>query len=141
YAYCRQDVATERELYRCIGQLSGEEQAIWLLDATINDRGIYIDDKLLNAAISIAKAARRELNAELQTITEGALETVNQPKLKDWLAAHGCIVTDIQKTTLKRALTRTSLTPAARRVIELRLAGAHAPAAKLLTVRARREGA
>jgi DNA polymerase bacteriophage-type len=140
YAYCKQDVATERELYRCIGQLSGEEQAIWLLDATINDRGIYIDDKLLNAAISMAKAARRELNAELQTITEGALETVNQPKLKDWLAAHGCIVTDIQKTTLKRALTRTSLTAAARRVIELRLDGAHAAAAKLLTMRAWRNG-
>jgi putative DNA primase/helicase len=45
------------------------------------------------------------------------------------LRSHG------QKGTLKKALTRKNLSPAARRVIELRLDGAHAAAAKLLTMR------
>ena len=41
----------------------------------------------------------------------------------------------MQKATLQKALTRSDLPPATRRVIELRLDGAHAAAAKLKTIR------
>src|SRR5262245_55988170 len=141
YAYCKQDVATERALHHKIEGLSPEEQALWALDATINNRGIYIDGNLLDAAINIAEAAERAISAELQTITEGALDTIHQTaRLMAWLAEQGCIVTDLQKTTLQHALTRKDIAPAARRVLELRLDGAHAAAAKLLTMRAWRNG-
>lgn len=66
HEYCRQDVATERALYACIGFLSDPEQELWQLDAAINDRGIYIDGELLDAAINITDAAQRDINAELQ---------------------------------------------------------------------------
>jgi DNA polymerase bacteriophage-type len=141
HAYCKQDVATERALHHKIEGLSLEEQALWALDAVINDRGIHIDSKLLDAAINIAEAAERAISAELQTITEGALDTIHQTaRLMAWLAEQSCIVTDVQKTTLERALTRKDIAPAARRVLELRLDGAHAAAAKLLTMRAWRNG-
>ena len=39
YAYCRQDVATERDVHARVGHLGPEEQKLWVLDAQINDRG------------------------------------------------------------------------------------------------------
>jgi DNA polymerase bacteriophage-type len=141
HAYCKQDVATERALYHRIEGLIPEEQALWAVDAVINNRGIHIDGKLLDAAINISEAAERAINTELQTITEGALDTIHQTaRLMAWLTEQGCIVTDVQKTTLESALTRKEIAPAARRVLELRLDGAHAAAAKLLTMRAWRNG-
>jgi DNA polymerase len=135
YAYNKQDVASERAVYQRIGFLPSEEQAHWILDARINDRGIYLDRKLLDAALEIAKAAQREINDELRNITGGELNTINQPKLKQWLATHGCEVTDLQKKTLQKALTRSKLLPDARRAMELRLDGAHAATSKLRTMR------
>jgi DNA polymerase len=135
YVYAKQDIATARAIYHHIGFLPPEEQAHWLLDARINDRGIYLDRKLLDAAIQIAKTAQRDINVELQTITEGTITTINQPKLKEWLAAHGCEVTDLQKQTLQKAVFTAELPEVARRVIALRLDGAHAAASKLQTMR------
>jgi DNA polymerase len=133
--YCMQDLAVERAIHNRIKPLNAEEQSLWTLDAKINDRGIFIDRGLLDGAISIAEAAQIEINAELRKITEGEIETINQPKIKEWLGAHGCRVTDIQKTTLQKALKQPNLPPTTRRAIELRLDGAHAAAAKVQTIR------
>jgi DNA polymerase bacteriophage-type len=141
YAYCKNDVTVERDLHHRIEGLIPEEHAIWVLDATINNRGIYIDGELLGAAIKIADAAECAIGTELQAVTGGAVETVHQTaRLIAWLAEQDCIVTDVQKGTLKQALRRKSISPAARRAMELRLDGAHAAASKLLTMRAWRNG-
>ena len=139
HAYCKQDLAAERALYARVGFLSAEEQALWELDATINARGIYIDGDLLGAAIHVAEQAQQELNAELNGITGGL--GVNQvDALLEWLAEHDCVVSSMQKPVLRKALTRAKIPAEARRVIELRLDGAHAAAAKLLTMRDWRNG-
>ena len=57
YEYCRQDVETERELFTRLQPLSPSEQALWVLDATINQRGFCIDRDLAEAARKIAHAA------------------------------------------------------------------------------------
>jgi hypothetical protein len=136
YAYGRQDIVTERALHRRIGFLPDEVQSRWLLDAQINDRGIFLDRALLDAAIKIATTLQRELDQEMAAVTAGAVATINQTqKLAAWLAANDCTVTDMQKPTLQRALTRKAIPPAARRAIELRLDGAHAAAKKLAKMR------
>jgi DNA polymerase bacteriophage-type len=141
HEYCKQDLAAERALYARVGFLSAEEQALWELDAKINARGIYIDGDLLGAAIHVAEKAQQELNAELNTITGGSVGTINQvDALMKWLAEHDCIVTSMQKPVLRKALTRTKISAEARRVIELRLDGAHAATAKLTTMRDWRNG-
>jgi DNA polymerase len=95
YAYCEQDVAVERELSQRLMPLSPAEQELRALDAVINDRGLYLDGHLLDAAIRVAGAAHDELETELQKITGGAVDTVNEvAKLQAWLAAQGCEVTD-----------------------------------------------
>ena len=135
YEYNKQDLAVERAIHQRIGSLNPEEQSLWVLDAVINDRGLFIDGELLEAAIRIAETTQSAINTELQEITEGALKTINQPKMKEWLGTHGCEVTDIRKTTLQKVLARSNVPPACRRVIELRLDGAHAATAKLRTMR------
>jgi DNA polymerase len=136
YRYCQQDVAVERELHRRIGGLIPAEQELWQLDATVNDRGMCIDTKLLDSAIRIAGAVSAEINTELGCITAGAVTSVNQSaKLIAWLALQGCQVANVQKGTLVKVLARSDLGTSARRAIELRLDGAHAAAAKLGTMR------
>jgi DNA polymerase bacteriophage-type len=136
YEYNKQDVATERALHRRIGGLIPSEQELWALDAQINERGIYIDRELLAAAIKIADEAQAAIAAELQAVTCGVVSSVHEvANITMWLAAHDCEVKDVQKETLRRALTRKNLAPEARRVIELRLEGAHAAAAKFETMR------
>jgi DNA polymerase len=137
YKYSKQDCEVERELDQRIGHIPPEEQEHWRLDSVINDRGIALDKELIISAIRICETARREINAELQEITGGAIKTINQiAALKTWLSENGCEVDDTQDKTLTRALTRKNLAPAAKRAIELRLDGAHAAVNKFETMAA-----
>jgi DNA polymerase bacteriophage-type len=77
----------------------------------------------------------------LKQLTDGRIKAFGQTKaITAWLAANGCEVKDLQKGTLGRALTRKNLTAPARRVMELRLDGAHAAADKFSTLLAWRNG-
>src|SRR5262245_3824396 len=136
YEYCKRDVAVERDLHQRIDALIPAEQELWLLDGRINDRGMHIDTKLLDAAIVIADAISIEINGELSRITNGTVTSIAQPaRLIAWLASQGCDVANVQKGTLGKVLTGSGLSADARRVIELRFDGAHAAAAKLGTMR------
>ena len=57
-----------------------EEQAHWLLDATINDRGIHLDRKLLDAAIEIAEAAQREIDDAMLASPKAPSPTSTRPQ-------------------------------------------------------------
>ena len=131
YAYCKQDTAVERAIHARIGFLSDEEQKLWVLDATINDRGIHIDRTLLTNARKIAEQEQHEIDIEITQLTGGEITSIDQlPRFPKWFAGQGCALDNNQKETLEQALKRTDLAPRVRRVIELRLAGAHAAAAK-----------
>src|SRR5262245_47392267 len=135
YAYCRQDVAAERALHERIGFLSDAEQKVWVLDASINDRGVYTDGELLAGALRIAEEAEAEIAREIIQVTGGAVTSISQvDRLIVWLATRDCVVTDVRKDTMRRALARKDVSPDARRAMELRLAGAHAAARKLVTM-------
>jgi DNA polymerase len=135
HEYCRNDVAVERALHQRLGFLSPEEQALWVLDAAINDRGVYLDKTLIEAAIRIGQAAKKTLNAELQTLTAGAVQTLDQrDRLIAWLTANGCEIAGMDKDLVRHALTREHIPPQARRVLELRRDGAHAAAAKYIAM-------
>jgi DNA polymerase len=136
-AYCRRDVACERELACWLPPLSDAEQALWCLDQRINDRGFYADGALIEAAIGVTEAAERAVQAELRQITGGEIGTINQTvKLKAYLAARGCELRNMEKGTLSQALRRIDLSDEARRVIELRREAAHASAGKMQALKA-----
>ena len=107
YEYCQQDVETERELFTRLQPLSPSEQALWVLDATINQRGFCIDRDLAEAARKIAQAAGPEIDSELAEVTGGAVTAVNQvAKLQAWLEQNGCAVKDLQRKTVADAARR-----------------------------------
>jgi DNA polymerase len=131
YAYCRQDVETERAIYHKIGHLSEAEQQTWLLDQRINDRGIAVDGKLIDAAIDLGHAAHKRVNVELERITYGAVTTSGQTeRIREYLKTLGVEVETLGKGTLAPLLNDPAISGTARRLIELRLAGAHAASKK-----------
>jgi DNA polymerase len=130
FQYCRQDTAVERELHKRIGFLGDSEQAVWELDAAINDRGFYTDGALLEAAYKLVTGAEAAAQMEFRELT--GLGSTNQiDAFIAWLAARGCEVKDATKGTLAHALRRNGLAPEVRRAIELRRQLAHASAGKV----------
>jgi DNA polymerase len=115
HAYCKQDVEVERAVCRLIGHLPHDEQLVWQLDAAINDRGLMIDAPITAGAIKISAAAQKAIDAELATVTNGSVTTVGQTaKLLAWLATDGVNLENVQKETIRRALTRKELPQAVR---------------------------
>src|SRR5262249_34224344 len=138
YAYCKQDVEVERELYQVLRPLSAEEFELWQFDLRVNARGFYVDRKLAEAARTVAEAAMPELNAELVYITNNVVRTINQVgKLKTWLAEQGCVVDSLDKEAIEELLGKEDLPAPARRVLELRQSGAQAAAKKITALLAR----
>src|SRR5690606_8932821 len=69
YAYCKQDVEVERELYRRLAPLSDQERKVWLLDYRINQRGVAVDRQAVEAAIKIVEAEKRRLDKAMRDVT------------------------------------------------------------------------
>ena len=117
YEYCLQDLETERELFARLQPLSPAEQALWVLDATINQRGFCVDRDLAEAARKIAQAAGPEIDSELAEVTGGAVTGVNQvARLQGWLKQNGCAVEDLQKKTVETLLEDAELPSKVQRV-------------------------
>jgi DNA polymerase bacteriophage-type len=137
YAYCKQDVEVERELFGRLLPLPPAEQALWELSSRINARGFRVDRAFAEAARKIAQAAAPEIDAELAEITKGAVTTINQiAKLLTWLQEQGCTAKTLDRKAIEKLLAAEQ--PAqVQRVLELRLGGAHAAVKKIDALLAR----
>ena len=132
YEYCQADVEAERELFTRLQPLSPSEQALWVLDATINWRGFCIDRSLAEAARKIAQAAGPEIDDELAKATDGAVSSVNQvARLQTWLEQNGCAAKDLQKKTVAALLEDADLPAKVQRALELRQDGGQAAVKKI----------
>src|SRR5262245_13421702 len=67
--YCARDVELERALFYRLEPLTGVEQALWVLDATINQRGFAIDRTLAIAARQLAYHEQQAIDAEIAAVT------------------------------------------------------------------------
>src|SRR5262249_16495631 len=56
HQYCMRDVEVERALFHRLPLLPPREQEHWQLDATINERGFYVDRALVKASRDLAQA-------------------------------------------------------------------------------------
>jgi DNA polymerase len=134
--YNRIDVLMMMEVVDRIGLLPPAEHAVWQLDQQINERGVYVDIGLLEAGICIGEEARRELCNEIAELTDGAVTTPKQvPRIRKWLAQHGCRLSSLQKGAVVDALLEPGLNKDVRRLLELRQRGAGAAALKFKTLR------
>lgn len=134
FDYCRRDVEVERELGRRILPLRPSEQRLWFLDSTINDRGVFVDQALCHAATKIVDKVAAWLDLEMSQLTAGfvgSCSNVNQ--IGEWLRTYGGLpeVSSIAKGEIDDLLLRRDLSPACRRVLELRREAAKASVAKI----------
>lgn len=132
YAYCRQDVEVERELYKRLLPLSTTEQRLWQLDQKINQRGVAIDKRAVEAAIEVVQAETKRLQAEMQKVTGNAVATCGAVgQLKDWLRWKGYDTDKLAKADVVELLAIPDLKPECRRALELRQEAAKSSTAKL----------
>ena len=120
--YCAQDVRVEREVAGKLGYfLPKSERLVWLLDQSMNFRGLQVDTDLCVAASSVRALECGRHESEIESITGGAVSSPAQTTaIREWLSTEGLLLSSISAEEVDKALTDPTLTDAARRVLEIR---------------------
>ena len=122
-AYCNQDIRTEEAVDVSIPPLTPDEQALWVFDQTINDRGVRVDRRLADRANQLVDIAKKSADREMRRLTGGAVRKVSEVgKLVKWLNERGITCTSLAKGDMDEliATSRTNGDEAAEQAIELR---------------------
>lgn len=132
--YARQDIVATRELDKKLPRwnVGAEELAIWFLDQKINDRGMYVDVELAEAAVAAVERAQSVLAARTDSLTSGRVESTTQRDqlLAHILAEYGIELPDMQASTIERRLNDPGLPPALKELLAIRLAATTSSTAK-----------
>ena len=103
YTYCRDnDVVQELSLHRRVKGLGEKERAVWLLDQTINERGVRLDMEYVRAAQDICDQAAGPMSDEFMRLT--GLKPSQREKVLEWANGHGAKLGDLRKETIDAAL-------------------------------------
>ena len=84
--YNRQDVEAERAIRKKLSRFSilDSEQALWVIDQNINDRGVQVDTPFAQNAVDMDIVVKERLFEQAQTLT--GLENPKSPaQLKQWI--------------------------------------------------------
>jgi DNA polymerase len=131
YAYCRQDVETERAIHKRLLPLRPSEQSLWHLDQQINDRGVHVDEALCQAALKIVGQTTDGLNAEMREVSGGEVGACsNVQEIVAFCAKREIDTDSIRKDVLAEILCR-DIPDDARRVLELRQEAGKASVTKI----------
>jgi DNA polymerase bacteriophage-type len=128
YAYCGQDVVTERACGERLPYLPLSEQRQYWYDQKVADRGIRIDTDLCEKAIRIVNTRTKELAKESHKLC--GFNPTQPVKLKNWLNEQGLEVENVKKETVERALQQPDLPSKVRLVLQCRLEGGRSSTAK-----------
>ena len=124
-SYCMQDVRTERDIRHKLEAfpLQKSEWNFYHMDQRINDRGVLIDKKLVEQAITCDMMLSEEMTAKAYELT--GLENPNSvSQLKGWLTKRGIDVDSLGKknvTALIKDLDKHSIDSEALEMMRLRL--------------------
>lgn len=132
YRYCAQDIEVERALDRRLLELSPKEKEVWIADQTINDRGILVAKRHARIAKEVVDKAQRKLNDELRVVSGNQISSYNaHAQIKKFLRENGIEVPGVGKAEVSTVLERRDLSPAIRRVLEIRQEAAKSSTKKL----------
>lgn len=121
YDYNLGDLIAEDHASALIPDLSPEERSYWLMDQTINARGVQVDTATLDAALDVLEQAERRYTRELVELTDGAVGSVSEvATFGDWLRAQGVHAVDMTKETVEKLLDDPRVQGAPRRALEIR---------------------
>jgi len=121
--YAGQDIVALRELYWKLPRwnLTATERDAWMLNMTINERGLFIDQDLATAAIATCERAKAVLQDRTKEVTGTALSVQQTAQLKALLKAYGVDLPNMQASTLERRLEDPDLPEPVEELIQIRL--------------------
>lgn len=123
--YAKADITSMRALKKKLPtwNYKGEEYKLWLLDQKINNRGVYVDMELVNAALAASDIAKEKLALRTQKITNGEVQAATQRDvlLDHVFAEYGISLPDMQMATLERRMEDPDLPPALKELLSVRL--------------------
>lgn len=136
YAYNLTDIKSESEVSALIPDIEGVEADYFLIDRTINVRGVHIDRESLEACCVIVTDMLEQNERELRELTGGVVETASQlERLKGWLGAQGVSVSSMDEEGVNEALLDVWMPEPARRALEIRQAVGSASVKKVFAMR------
>lgn len=134
FAYCMQDVRTERAIMPALRRLTPAEREVYLLDQRMNDRGVLIDLPLVSAARGIVSEAVDRAELALEQVTGGAVTSITKPKqLLAWVQSQGVDATSMAKPAVAELLS-SDLDPKVREALQLRVDAGRSSVAKLVSM-------
>lgn len=92
-----------RERLRAL-PLTEDERNVYILDQKMNDRGVHIDEQLVDAAIELYEAEER-INTYRLTALTGLRNPNSTKQFKEWLHKNGCNVRNLQRDTIEKLTT------------------------------------
>ena len=103
--YCKQDVVTEREIWRRIRKwdMPEHEWKLWRLDQEINDAGIPINPKRVKNALAVVDRILEDRIERMKEIT-GLHNPNSGAQLLPWLQDRGYPYNDLKKGHVSAAL-------------------------------------
>ena len=121
WAYCAQDVATERAVSQSLLPLMREEQEVWQVDCKMNERGVAIDTDFARAALRLVEIEKSQLNSEVEVLTGGVVEKATQrARLVTWVNSRGVKLPNTQVLTIEDILKKHKQLPEdVQRVLEI----------------------
>ena len=127
--YCDQDVRVECALDEVLPMLSARERRIWELTQVINDRGVQLDQPMIQAAAQVAEYVMRAADEEMNRLTRGVVQKVTQArKIVAWIKQQGVPCESIAEGHQEELILGAQVLdmPDVVRVVELRAATAKA---------------
>jgi DNA polymerase len=139
YDYCMQDVEVERAIEKRLMRLSAVERATWVLDQTINGRGVGIDVRNAERALLIVRDEKKRMERELAQLTDKAVTSPSEIQaLALWLEMQGVQLDGLTKQEVIDLLELDTLPLHARRAVELRQEYAKSSTSKIAAMLAAR---
>lgn len=97
--YCGTDCEAEEALFNRVKFIPPGERKVWLLDQTINERGVRLDMDFVRQAQTIVNKAMEPLEEEFRELT-GGLRFTQVDKVGKWLHDRKVFLPNLQKETL-----------------------------------------
>lgn len=118
--YNRRDVETEIQIYEELSKypVCEAEHAFYVMDQRINDRGILVDDVMIQNVLTFNEHYKKDLEQECIEIC--GIKPTMIAKLKEWIEnREGVTLNGLAKADVKDLLSR-DITPETRRVLKIR---------------------
>lgn len=117
--YCVQDVEVEKAIAERLRNfpIAESEQKLWELDLGINEKGVAVDQQLVEGALYTDELSTAQLTEEAVRLT-GLNNPNSAQQLTKWLAEQGIEVDNLQKETVSNLLD--DVDGPVKRVLEIR---------------------